>query len=279
MSQILYQFSEGTFQPIDWCDPSRQTTLVADSFRLEDGQVVALDKHLERFAHSVAAHTDVTPPRLDDFLASVRGILPSHGSWFPRIEAVDTPGGASLRYRERPAPSWECEAVIARASSDPRRFPHIKGPDLEALMALRTEVSQQGAQEAIITSEDGHLVEGAYSSLMVWLRGEPRPTVIPPSTPHLPGVTETVLREVASAESVEVLEKDIMVSDLDGAEVWILSALHGIRVATRFVEGPELAQEEGRRALWQGLWRARATPVVSPDSPGITQERGNRLPG
>ncbi|MEK9600051.1 MAG: hypothetical protein VW032_05065, partial [Pontimonas sp.] len=88
MSQILYQFSEGTFQPIDWCDPSRQTTLVADSFRLEDGQVVALEKHLERFAHSVAAHTDVTPPRLDDFLASVRGILPSHGSWFHRIEEV-----------------------------------------------------------------------------------------------------------------------------------------------------------------------------------------------
>ncbi len=26
-------------------------------------------------------------------------------------------------------------------------------------MALHTEVSQQGAQEAIITSEDGHLVE------------------------------------------------------------------------------------------------------------------------
>lgn len=279
MSQILYQFSEGIFQPIDWCDPSRQTTLVADSFRLEDGHVVALEKHLERFAHSVASHTDVTPQRLDQFLVSLRGVLPPQGSWFPRIEAVDTPGGASLRYRERPAPPWESEVVIARASSDPRRFPHIKGPDLEALMALRTEVSRHNAQEAIITSEDGHLVEGAYSSLMVWLRGEPWPTVIPPSTPHLPGVTEAVLREVASADSMDVIERDLLVSDLEGAEVWILSALHGIRVATRFVEGPELAQDTDRRALWQGLWRARASLAVSPDSPGITQERGNRLPG
>jgi len=261
MSQILYQFSEGAFQPIDWCDPSRQKTLVADSFRLEDGQVVALEKHLERFAHSVAAHTDVTPLRLDDFLACVRGVLPSHGSWFPRIEAVDTPGGASLRYRERPAPSWECEVVIARASSDPRRFPHIKGPDLEALMALRTEVSRQGAQEAIITSADGHLVEGAYSSLMVWLPGEPGPTVIPPSTPHLPGVTESVLREVASAESVDVIERDLLVSDLEGAEVWILSALHGVRMAQHFVDGPALSQRPGRREDWQSAWKAQAQPV------------------
>jgi len=91
-------------------------------------------------------------------------------------------------------------------------------------------------------------------------------------------VTEAVLFEVASADSVDVIERDLLVSDLEGAEVWSLSALHGIRVATRFVEGPELAQDTDRRALWQGLWRARASLAVSPDSPGITQERGNRLP-
>lgn len=261
MSQILYQFSEGRFSPIEWCDPSRGTTLVADSFRLEDGLVVALERHLQRFSASVAAHTDVAPERLDAFLAALPAALPTSGSWFPRIEVVDTPGGATLRYRERPAPAWETEVVIARAPHDPRRHPQLKGPDLDALMALRTQVASLGAQEAIITTGDDRVVEGAYSSLMMWLPGDDGPTVIPPSTPHLPGVTEAILREIAVRQGVELHESDLTVSELEGAEVWILSALHGIRMASAFVDGPHLTHNPGRRDEWQAAWLALATPA------------------
>jgi branched-subunit amino acid aminotransferase/4-amino-4-deoxychorismate lyase len=263
MSQILYQFSEGRFSPIEWCDPSRGTTLVADSFRLEDGLVVALESHLQRFSASVAAHTDVAPERLEAFLTALPAALPTDGSWFPRIEAVETPGGATLRYRERPSPAWETEVVIARAASDPRRHPHRKGPDLDALMALRTEVAPLGAQEAIITTGDDRLVEGAYSSLMIWRDGDEVPTFIPSSTPHLPGVTEAEMREIAASQGLEVRDHNLLVSDLDGAEVWILSALHGIRVATSFVAGPRLTVAPGRREQWQAQWLARARPVRS----------------
>jgi branched-subunit amino acid aminotransferase/4-amino-4-deoxychorismate lyase len=261
MSQILYQFSEGRFSPIEWCDPSRATTLVADSFRLEDGLVVAFERHLERFSASVAAHTDAAPERLEAFLTALPAALPTEGSWFPRIEAVDTPGGATLRYRQRPAPAWESEVVIARAASDPRRHPHRKGPDLDALMALRTEVAALGAQEAIITTDEDRVVEGAYSSLMIWLPGDDGPTVIPPATPHLPGVTEAILQGIAVQQGVEIHEKDLTVSELEGAEVWILSALHGIRMASAFVGGPQLTQSPGRRDTWQRAWRSLATPV------------------
>lgn len=261
MSQILYQFSEGRFSPIEWCDPSRGNTLVADSFRLDDGLVVGLGRHLERFSTSVLAHTDVVPERLEAFLTALPAALPTDGSWFPRIEAVETPGGATLRYRERPAPAWEPEVVVARAASDPRRYPHRKGPDLDALMALRTQVAPLGAQEAIITTSDDGLVEGAYSSLMMWLPGDDGPTVIPPSTPHLPGVTEAILREIAEHQGLNVYQKDLTVSELEGAEVWILSALHGIRMVSAFIDGPRLTHNPGRRDAWQAAWLALATPA------------------
>jgi len=263
MSQILYQFSEGHFEPLEWCDPSRQSTLVADSFRLEVGQAVAFERHLERFARSVSSHTDASADALEAYLAAIPEFLPGEGSWFPRLEAVDTPGGATLRYRQRPAPAWETEVVIARAPHDPRRFPHVKGPDLEALLALRAQVAPLGAQEAIITKADDMLVEGAYSSLMIWLHGDEVPSFIPPSTPHLPGITEAEMREIAASQGVEVRDENLVVSDLEGAEVWILSALHGIRVATSFVEGPSLAVVPGRRDQWQAQWLARAQPVHS----------------
>ncbi len=261
MSQILYQFSGELFSPIEWCDPARQTTLVADSFRLENGLVVALERHLERFSDSVISHTDITPDRLDAFLSALLSALPSEGSWFPRIEAVETPGGATLRYRERPAPAWSTEVVIARAPHDPRRFPHTKGPDSEALLALRTQVAPLGATEAIITTAGDFLVEGAYSSLMIWLAGNDFPTVIPPATPHLPGITEAVLTDYARGAGIPVAAEDVSVSDLEGAEVWILSALQGIRVATEFVEGPPLTAAPGRRELWQEHWLSLAQPV------------------
>ena len=263
MSQILYQFSEGHFEPLEWCDPSRQSTLVADSFRLEDGRAIAVERHFERFSASVAAHTDVSGDTLDAFLAAIPGFLPDEGSWFPRLEAVATPGGATLRYRQRPAPAWETELVIARAPHDPRRYPHLKGPDLEALLELRTQVAPLGAQEAIITTADDGLVEGAYSTLMIWLHGDEVPTFIPFSTPHLPGITEAEMREIAASQGLEVRDHNLLVSDLDGAEVWILSALHGIRVATSFVAGPRLTVAPGRREQWQAQWLARARPVRS----------------
>ena len=256
MSQILYQFSEGRFVALEWCDPTRQTTLVADSFRGEDGSVVGWSRHVERFTRSVISHSDIDADRVAAFISGLRGMIPREGSWFPRIEAVETPGGATLRYRQRPAPAWETEVVLARASRDPRRFPHLKGPDLEALLALRAEVAPVGASEAIITTADDELVEGAYSSLMIWLPGEHGPTVISPSIPHLPGVTESVIRDEARREGFAVAERSLAVSDLAGAEVWILSALHGIRVATAFIDGPPLSVVPGRREEWQEKWHS-----------------------
>ena len=41
-----------------------------------------------------------------------------------------------------------------------------------------------------------------------------------------------------------------LAAELDGTELWALSALHGIRIVTRWVDGPELAEKPGRLATW-----------------------------
>jgi hypothetical protein len=53
-------------------------------------------------------------------------------------------------------------------------------------------------------------------------------------------------------------------SELDGAEVWALNALHGLRIVTDWIDdtgGPELAELPGRLALWRGRREALRKPT------------------
>lgn len=257
MSQTLYQFTGERLGPLEWCDPARGELLVADSWRVEDGKAVALEKHRERFSDSAKSH-GIEASALDTFFSAVIAQIPRTGSWFPRVEVVKTPGGPTLRYRERPAPPWSSEVVLAITPHDPRSTPLTKGPDLDALMALRQSVSDTGATEAAIVTADGSLVEGAYSTLAVWRAGSSRITFPPPHLPRIPSVTESVVREIAATRDVPVEETALKREELAGAEIWVLSALHGIRLVTAIVDGPALNVEPGRRDEWQSLWWSEA---------------------
>ena len=47
----------------------------------------------------------------------------------------------------------------------------------------------------------------------------------------------------------------------DGTELWALSALHGIRIVTAWVDGPSLAEKPGRLAQWRTRLDALRKPV------------------
>jgi len=255
MSHVLYQFSGNHLGAIEWCEPRRGETLVADSWRVDDGQVVALEHHLDRFRTSVASTTELASAPVEAFLAAVLHKIQPVGSWFPRIEAVATPGGPTLRYRHRVAPELTSEAILASTSQDPRTHPLVKGPDLEALLRLRSNVAPLGATEAVILDAQGAIVEGAYSSVVVWTSGSDVLTIVPRSTPRLPGITEQVVLDSARREGVSVEERTLFPQDLDNATVWILSALHGIRQATAWVDGPTLSRSQSLRDAWREKWR------------------------
>lgn len=241
--------------------PAPERVLAADSWLVLDGAVRALDVHRERFSRSAAATGLVTDDVLADFWAAVVDRIPREGAWFPRVDLSRgaTDGLPELRAVLRPAPERTRSVRVATAAVDPRTRPEVKGPDLAALGELRTAASARGAEEAVILSPEGHVVEGAWSSL-VWWRGD---SLCTPSDdlPRLPGVTVRTVLTLAAVLGVDVLHDRTTPAELDGAEIWSLSALHGIRIVTGWVDGPAPAEEPGRLATWQGRLDALRRPL------------------
>ncbi|GAA1702284.1 aminotransferase class IV [Microcella alkalica] len=263
---------------VDWCDAHAGALLAADSWRVVDGRVRGLDQHRARFLSAVAPFRDDGGAFFDEVVAA----LPRAGDWFPRVElrargipvpavgdgpsaaGAGTGTGTVLSLRLRPTPTTTEEVVVATAPYDPRAHPLTKGPDLEALQRLRTAVQPLGAGEAIILSPDGLVVEGAYSGL-VWVRSDDAMVHPDDGRARIPSVTVSVLLKAAAAHGVAIEASDARPDDLDGCELWVLSALHGLRVATAWVDGPRLVHEPGRaegarRWLTEALVELPAVP-------------------
>jgi branched-subunit amino acid aminotransferase/4-amino-4-deoxychorismate lyase len=222
------------------------TIAAAESFLVDDGRVRGLDRHRARFARGCAeAGIDPAGP-----WAALERALPASGRWFPRLE-VRADGVPHVAMR--PAPPREPEVVTwVFDGPDPRRTPRRKGPDLERLGALRAEAARHGAGEALLTDDDGRLLEGAYTSLL-WWEGDTLWTV-PDDAPVLDGVTRALLLDLAGRDGVEVRRRRPLPGELGGREVWLTSALHGIRAV---VPGPA-----PRAVAWQARLEALAVPVV-----------------
>jgi branched-subunit amino acid aminotransferase/4-amino-4-deoxychorismate lyase len=226
----------------------------AESFLVDDGRVRGLDRHARRFARG-CAEAGVRPERS---LAAVAAELPRSGRWFPR---VDVSAGGAVEVAVRPAPPRE-PSVVAWVfdGADPRRAPRRKGPDLARLGALRVEATRHGAGEALLRDGDGRLLEGAYTSLL-WWEGETL-WAVPDDAPILDGVTRRLLLELAAAERVEVRHRRPRAAELDGREVWLTSALHGIRaVAPSPAPGCLRAGPAPRAEDWQARLEALAQPI------------------
>ena len=259
---------------VDWCDPhGADRLLVADSWRVVDGRVRGLDRHRARFTASAAEHrTDA-----DEFWRDVVAALPRTGDWFPRVELRERADGAQLSLRLRPTPVTSSQVAVATAPHDPRTKPLVKGPDLDALLALRTAVHPSGAGEAIIVDAQGRVVEGAYSGLL-WWRGE---TLVRPSDalPRIPSVTAGLVIDAARAAGVAIDEADARPDDLAGCELWVLSALHGLRTVQRWIDGPELG--DARHAETGREWLAAASVELYPDqgTPSLGGDDSSRSGG
>ena len=66
---------------------------------------------------------------------------------------------------------------------------------------------------------------------------------------------------VAAALGLDTHEEAVTPAELDGTELWALSALHGIRIATSWVDGPSLAEQPGRLATWRARLDALRRPI------------------
>lgn len=221
--------------------------LAADSWLAVDGRVRAVERHWARFSAACREH-GVAPEALAAFRERVERAVPADGRWFPRIELRED---GELAVLVRPAPAREATVVAWIADvPDPRRSPRRKGPDLDRLAALRERAAAYGAGEAVLADADGHLLEGAFTSLL-WWEGETL-CAVPDDAPILPGVTRALLIELAAERDTPVAERRPAPDELVDRETWLVSALHGIRTVTRWVGGTR-AGAAPRAATWQRL--------------------------
>lgn len=204
----LLRWDRATLVPVE--DPGTSPDVV-DSWLEHDGYVGSRYLHEQRFAGSL--------PRIEvgDFLTAVRRAVPHEGDWFPRIEAH----GQTLYLRVRPAPPLRTRTVLwVPPEPDPRVAPRVKGPDLPVLARLRDQAQKQGADDALLWSAEGLVVEGANCALAWWEGGR---LMIPEHPDQLPSVTVAATREMLDG----VGQRAVTPAELRQYPVWAGSALHG----------------------------------------------------
>lgn len=256
--QSIYEWQDDHLVALEHCSMIATSVEAADSWLVSDGLTLALDLHRTRFMTSIprGRYLELDPAAFWD--AAIAAI-PREGDWFPRVELHSRLFGPRLIFRLRSAPERGRSAVLATwTGRDPRGTPRVKGPDLESMLRVRTSVQKLGADEAVILSPDGYVVEGAYSGLL-WWRGE----ILcgpPADLDRVDSVTARSVLTLARALGHDTHEELVTPAELEGTELWVLSALHGIRIATEWVNGPSLAEQPGRLATW----RARLDKLRKP---------------
>ena len=217
---------------------------VADSYLLSDGNVVAYQKHLERFTASAVFQGLVRP--IEDFLAAVTATLPREGQFFPRVDLTER---GELELRLRPTPDLHETITLATAASDPRIEPRIKGPDIPALNELRSVAQAQGADDAVIVDAHGRIVDGSTTCLMWFADGAFH--LPPEEAVRVESVTVAVMTEIAHSQGIPVLKTWATPSQLSGTQLYALNALHGIRAVTSWVDGPDLSVDLDALTQWR----------------------------
>lgn len=257
----ISRWRDGGLEPLEYCDLTESTLIAADSWLVADGSALALAEHRARFLAAVPGDPDEAARFWDAAVA----LIPGEGDWFPRVEAHHAGGAPLLLFRLRTAPQRHRSAVLATwRGADPRTAPSVKGPDLPALLRIRTTVQAQGADDAAILTPDGFVVDAATSALL-WWRGDilcgPPTGDADAGFARVRSVTSRSILTLARALGHDTHEEAVTPAELDGTELWAVNALHGIRIVTRWIDGPQLAERPGRLGAWRTRLDALRRPV------------------
>ena len=105
---------------------------------------------------------------------------------------------------------------------------------------LRRQVLASGADEGLITTSKGFLLEGLTSSILWWEkhRGRDILCTTPDSNRILPGIIRRLMLAIAAREHIPVAFRLVKPKQLDGCDVWSVNALHGIRPAIIWEKAP-----------------------------------------
>ncbi|MDT0486390.1 aminotransferase class IV [Streptomyces doebereineriae] len=263
MTQPVVVEGLSAWSPARGLTPAAEPTtplLAADSWLVRDGRVRGLERHRERFLRTCGEVGGPPLRRLLEFWRDMTDALPRTGEWFPRVELAS--GSLELRLLLRHAPPLGTGVrVWATGQADPRTVPRRKGPDLGTLARVRERASGAGAEEAVLVAPSGSVLEAATASVLWW--EDDTLCLPPPRLPVLPGVTVALVQERARREGIPVAHRERTVAGLDGREVWLVNALHGIRPVTGWTGEPLRAAPAQRAPEWRAWLDSLMEPLPS----------------
>jgi branched-subunit amino acid aminotransferase/4-amino-4-deoxychorismate lyase len=230
-----------------WDRGSRNGEGLFETLRVYDGVPFAFDRHLERLILSAATLGFPVPAAPDALRSAIEKVCAAQGlrDAVARITITrGIPGGTPTRAGAwvdaesivgRLWPGTEAgavRAVCSRVPFEPGSLGAHKTTSRLAYSLAAEEARIAGADEALLISAAGELLEGSVSNVFVVKGGE---TLTPPlARGILPGITRTMALEACGAHGVPAREATLSRDDLRAAdEVFVTNAVQGIvRVGT-----------------------------------------------
>lgn len=231
-------------------DLARAGTIVVDSWHLDEGAGVAVDRHRSRFTAHVREIFGIGEEESSAAYDHALAHLPLDGSWFPAF--AWTADGPRLLLRPFPVEQLrQTTSLLLRPTPDARKRPDIKGFDYLSQTYAHRDATDAGYDDQVLVTAGGAVSETVFATLVVARGGE----LIVPDAPRLDSVTLAVLRE-NSGRPVRV--GTVTASHLLAAPaVFTLSSLHGVRVVERVNDASYQPNPQLRASLQATLDAAR----------------------
>ncbi|WKS55401.1 aminotransferase class IV [Corynebacterium accolens] len=240
-----YIWRDGAFIP---CTPPSTPCTVADSWQHSQGRTHGLHLHLERFESAAGTlPTGFVPAMLE---------LLSGGELFPRIALIA--GELYLDIRPAPAPRTNTRLTYTLAP-DPRVQPLVKGPDLPALAAYRSQYQVSGTDDTAIVDAHGAIAETTTGALIAW-DGD---TLLLPTGVRLPSVTLRQVLDRCNDLGISTAQRPLTPALAAECPLWFINSLHGISPVSSLhtPHGTITPPPHPEAASWQNWWWQGFSPA------------------
>jgi branched-chain amino acid aminotransferase len=149
-------------------------------------------------------------------------------------------------------------AMTAATVPFARELPHVKAVSYLMALVAKRRARELGADEALLTDADDHVLEGASSNVFAVVDGT---LVTPPATAELlPGVTRAVVLELAARLGLPVEERPLRREEVLGADEAFLTSTTREIVSLSAVDGRAVGAAPGE--LTERLRGAYAAEVA-----------------
>jgi branched-chain amino acid aminotransferase len=213
-----------------------------ETVRFERGHPFAWDRHLERLVLSAAELGFPVPPSPSVLLEACAAVLEADALSDAAVRITVTRGvpggrptrtGAWVEAEPLVARQWRASkgrgmsAVISQTAFDPGPLGRHKTTSRLAYALAREEARAARADEALLVSKTGFLLEGAVTNVFVVIGGEVRTP--PLEFGILPGIARATVLRLCASLRIPATEAPVTLTDLHAAdEVFLTNVIQGV---------------------------------------------------